>query len=62
MAEQEHHHHHHHHRKEDDASRFKRESLLWIKRRKVIKKWAFRVLCALAVIMAIAVAVVYNIK
>jgi hypothetical protein len=62
MAEQEHHHHHHHHRKEDDASRFKRESLLWIKRRRVIKKWAFRALCALAVIMAIAVAVVYNIK
>ena len=64
MAEekhQHHHHHHHHHHHEDDATRFSRESLLSIKRRKVLKKWAFRALCAVAVIMAIAVAVLYNI-
>lgn len=60
MAEEKHHHHHHHH-KEDDATRFKRKSLASIKRMKVIKKWSFRVLCLLAVLMAILVVLVYTI-
>ena len=51
----------HHHHQEDDASRFKRKSLASIKRWKIIKKWAFRALCAVAVIMAILVALVYTI-
>ncbi len=59
--QQHHHHHHHHHHHEDDASRFKRESLLSIKRKKTIKKWSFRVLCAIAAIMAILVVVLYHI-
>ena len=61
MAEDKHHHHHHHH-KEDDASRFKRKSLASIKRMKLIKKWAFRALCAVAVIMAALVVYVYSVK
>ncbi len=60
MAEESNHHHHHHHR-EDDATRFKRKSLMSIKRRKIIKKWAFRALCAVAVIMAILVFLAYTI-
>ncbi|MBP5340541.1 MAG: hypothetical protein J6Z14_14770 [Prevotella sp.] len=59
MAEHTNHHHHHHH-KEDDASRFKRLSLLSIKRRKIIKKWAFRILCCLAIIMAVLVVLAYT--
>ena len=54
-------HHHHHRRHEDDASRFKRNSLKSLKRRKLIKKWLFRILCVLAVIMAVLVALVYTI-
>ena len=59
MSEHQHHHHHHHH-KEDDASRFKRKSLLSIRRRKIIEKYAFWALCILAVLMAIATIVVYK--
>lgn len=55
------HHHHHHHHKEDDATRFKRESLKAIRRRKIIKKWAFRLLCLMAVVMAILVVLAYTI-
>lgn len=63
MAEQEHHHHHHHHHhKPDGATIFKRNSLKAIKRNKIIRKWAFRILCCIAVIMAIAVVVVYTLK
>lgn len=60
MSEQNHHHHHHHHH-EDDATRFKRKSLLSIKRKKIIRKWALRALCCLAVIMAILVVLAYTI-
>ena len=59
MAEEKHHHHHHH--REDDATRFKRKSLLSIKRRKIIKKWAFRALCVVAVIMAVLVVLAYTV-
>lgn len=62
MAEEkQHHHHHHHHHKEDDASRFKRKSLLSIKRRKIITKWLFGVLCIIAVFMLILVVLAYTI-
>ena len=65
MAEQskssgEHHHHHHHHM--DGASKFKRKSLMAIQRRKKIEKWLFRSLVAVAILMALAVVVVYTLK
>jgi Co/Zn/Cd efflux system component len=56
-----HHHHHHHHHKEDDAARFKRINLLSIQRRKTLKKWGFRALCLVAVIMAVLVMLAYTI-
>jgi type IV secretory pathway component VirB8 len=59
MAEE--HHHHHHHHKMDGASKFKRKSLLAIERRKKIIKWLFRILCGIAVIMALLVVAVYTI-
>ena len=46
---QHHHHHHHHHHKMDGASKFKRNSLLAIERRKKIAKYG---LLVLAVIIA----------
>lgn len=52
------HHHHHHHHKEDDASRFKKNALTSIRRKKLISKWLFRFLCVLAAIMLIAAVVV----
>ena len=54
-----HSHHHHHHRHEDEATKFKRRSLMAIEMRKKIAKWTFRALCVIAVIMAIAVVIVY---
>ena len=41
---------------------FKQKQLQAIKRRKIIKKWAFRALVAIAIIMAIAVIVVYRMR
>lgn len=54
----EHHHHHHHH--QDDATRFKRNALSSIRRRKLLEKWLFRTLWAIAVVLMIAVVLVYN--
>ncbi len=54
----EHHHHHHHH--QDDATRFKRNALSSIRRRKLFAKWLFRALWIIAGILAIAVVVVYS--
>ena len=51
--------HHHHHHKLDGASKFKRKSLLAIERRKKMTKWVWRFLCALAVVLAITVVVIY---
>lgn len=45
----------------DEASRFKRQSLLAIERRKKLAKWGYTALWVLAVIMAITVIVVYSI-
>ena len=45
----------------DSASQFKRDSLLAIKRRKAISKWAFRLLVAIAIIMGLAVVAAYTI-
>lgn len=45
----------------DGASRFKRESLLAIERRKKLAKWGYATLWVVAIIMAIAVVVVYTI-
>ena len=61
MSETNHeHHHHHHHHHMDGASMFKHKQLQAIKRRKIIAKWAFRALIVVAIIMAIAVIVVYR--
>ena len=56
-----HHHHHHHHHKMDSASKFKRESLRAIARKKLFAKWSLRVLVGIAIIMAIAVIAAYTI-
>lgn len=62
MSEQQHQHHHHHHHKHrsDWATDFKRKSMNSILRQKKIEKWLLRILIAVAVIMAIAVIVVYK--
>lgn len=57
MAE---HHHHHHHRK-DDAARFKERSLNAIALRRKLEKWGKIFLFIVAIIMMIAVVVVYRI-
>lgn len=56
MAE---HHHHHHHRK-DSATRFKERSLNAIVLRRKLEKWGKIVLLIVAIIMVIAVVVVYR--
>lgn len=57
-----HHHHKHHHHKHDGASRWKRKSLLSIERRKTFLKWFYRFLIVVAVILFIAVIIVYSIN
>jgi cell division protein FtsL len=52
--------HHHHHRK-DSATRFKERSLNAIVRHKMLEKWLMIILCVIAVVMMIAVVVLYNI-
>ena len=54
-------HHHHHHHKMDDASRFKRDSLNSIQRKKKLAKWGKRALIILAGIMALLVIIAYTI-
>ncbi len=61
-----HHHHHHHHHEHskkyvDSATRFKYDSLASIRRRKLIAKWGFRVLCVLAALSVLALIAVYTI-
>lgn len=58
--EQQHHHHHHHHHKMDGASKFKRNSLLAIERRKKIAKYSLRAGYILAIIMVLAVIIAYT--
>jgi ABC-type nickel/cobalt efflux system permease component RcnA len=60
-TQHQHHHHHHHHHKMDGASHFKRQSLLAIERRKTLAKWGMRILCGIAIFMAILVFLVYTI-
>lgn len=55
-----HHHHHHHHQHVDEATKWKRRSLMAIERRKVIKKWLWRFMVCLAIIMGVLVLIVYN--
>lgn len=52
------HHHHHHHHKEDDATRFRKHALNSIRRKKLISKWLFRILCVIAALMVIAAVLV----
>ena len=51
--------HRHHHHKMDGASKFKRKQLQAIERRKKLAKYGLWSAYALAIIMAIAVIVVY---
>ncbi|MBR1485140.1 MAG: hypothetical protein IJ612_05550, partial [Prevotella sp.] len=54
-------HHHHHHHKMDDASKFKRNSLLAIERRKKLAKYGLWAAYALAAFMVLAVIIAYTI-
>ena len=58
MSEQ-HHHHHHHHRK-DSATRFKERSLNAIAMRNKMEKWGKIALLIVAIIMMLAVVVIYR--
>lgn len=51
----------HHHHKKDGSSLFKQKSLAAIQRRKVIEKVLRLTLIAIAILMALAVCVVYTI-
>jgi len=61
MEEQQHTHHHHHHHKKDGATLFKQKSLAAIERRKLVEKILKMTLVAVAVLMAIAVVLVYTV-
>ena len=54
----EHHHHHHHHK--DDATRFKERSLNAIALRRKLENWGKIALLIVAIIMMVAVIVVYR--
>lgn len=58
MAEHEHHHHHHH--RKDGSSRFKEKSLNAIENRKKMEKIIKTVLMVIAIIMGLAVMVLYT--
>ena len=58
MAEHEHHHHHHH--RKDGSARFKEKSLNAIERRKKMEKFIKAVLTVIAIIMGLAVMVLYT--
>lgn len=53
--------HHHHHHKPDDASVFKQKSLSAIQRRKLIEKVLKIATVIIAILMAIAVILVYTV-
>jgi len=55
------HNHHHHHHKPDDASIFKQKSLSAIQRRKLIEKILKIATVIVAILMAIAVVLVYTV-
>ncbi|MBR1688693.1 MAG: hypothetical protein IJ710_09240 [Prevotella sp.] len=55
-------HHHHHHHRPDGASRFKQKSLNAIENRKKFAKILKLTLITIAILMAIAVCVVYTIN
>ena len=62
MSQTEHHHHHHHHHHTSDTDKFKKRSLNAIKRRRLIKKWLFWFLVALAIVMAAIVIYIYTVN
>jgi hypothetical protein len=60
MSESTHsHHHHHHHHKKDSSSIYKHENLMAIERKKIIKKWLFYALCAIAAVMFLITVYLY---
>lgn len=48
-----HHHHHHHHHHSDDASKFKNHTLTLAKRRKMIARAIYTLLCISAAIVVV---------
>jgi cell division protein FtsL len=60
MAEH-HHHHHHHQTHQDGATMFKLKSLKAIQRRKMIEKVLKAIVTVIAILMGIAVVIVYTI-
>ena len=60
MAEEHHHHHHQHHRK-DSATRFRERNLRAIVLRRQLEKWLKVALLVVAILMIIAVILVYKV-
>lgn len=63
----EHHHHHHHHdhhgkKHVDGSERFKIHSLSASKRRKLMEKGTFFLLCAIAIIVTLLCIILYNVE
>jgi hypothetical protein len=61
MSEKESHHGHHHHHRMDSASKFKRDSLRAIERRKIFAKWGKIILIGLTIFMGILCVLAYTI-
>ena len=59
----EHHHHHEHHggKHVDGSERFKIHNLSAAKRRKLMEKWIFRLLCILAIVVTLLCIYLYQI-
>ena len=61
MAEDHSHHHHHHHHRKDNATRFKERNLRSIVLRRQVEKWLKIILLVVAILMIIAVILVYKV-
>lgn len=62
----EHHHEHHHHEHHggkhvDGSERFKIHNLSAAKRRKLMEKWTFRILCILAIVITLLCIYLYQV-
>jgi ABC-type nickel/cobalt efflux system permease component RcnA len=59
----EHHHHHEHHggKHVDGSERFKIHNLSAAKRRKLMEKWTFRILCILAIVITLLCIYLYQV-
>ena len=57
----EHHHEHHEHHHHHGSERFKIHSLSAAKRRKLMEKWTFRILCILAIVITLLCIYLYQV-